>query len=187
MKFDRPWRLIGGALLAAGGLLATALPADATSATATISAGTLAFQSSPSTAGFSATLTGLDQSVTSGQTFDVSDATGSGAGWNVTATSTTFTAPGSHTLPTSAVTIGSAPGVACDAGSTCTVAGNSVAYPYTLAAETTAPTATKLYNATANSGLGRQTVTATMALAIPANTYAGNYTSTWTYSLVSGP
>jgi hypothetical protein len=186
MKLDRPWRLIGGALLAAGGLLATALPADATSATATISAGTLAFQSAPSTAGFSATLTGLDQSVTSSQTFDVSDATGSGTGWNVTATSTTFTA-GSRTLPTSAVTIGSAPGVACDAGSTCTVASNSVAYPYTLPAGTAAPTATKLYNATANSGLGRQTVTATMALAIPANTYAGNYTSTWTYSLVSGP
>jgi hypothetical protein len=35
--------------------------------------------------------------------------------------------------------------------------------------------------------MGNQTVTATLSLAIPADTYAGTYTSTWTISLLSGP
>jgi hypothetical protein len=62
-----------------------------------------------------------------------------------------------------------------------------VSYPYTLPAATTAPTATKLYNATATTGMANQTVSATFRLAVPASTFAGTYTSTWTYSLVSGP
>jgi hypothetical protein len=135
---------------------------------------------------FSATLNGLNQEVTSAQALDVSDATGSGAGWNITATSTTFTT-GSHTLSTSATTVGSAPTAACDASATCTTATNAIAYPYTLPAAATAPTATKLYNAAANTGLGNQTVTPTWKLAVPASTFAGTYTSTWTESLVSGP
>jgi hypothetical protein len=44
-----------------------------------------------------------------------------------------------------------------------------------------------MFNATANTGLGNETAVATMRLAIPATTFAGSYTSTWTYSLVSGP
>jgi hypothetical protein len=186
VKSNPGLRLVGTIVLAAGALIATTIPAGATSATATISAGSLAFVSSPSTAGFADTLNGVDQTVTTTQSFDVGDATGSGTGWNITATSTTFTA-GSHTLPTSAVTVQSAPSVACDAGATCTAATNSVAFPYTLPAAATAPTATKIYNAAANTGLGNQTATATMRLAIPANTFAGSYGSTWTYSLVSGP
>jgi hypothetical protein len=135
---------------------------------------------------FSATLGGADQTVTSNQGIDVSDATGSGTGWNLTATSTTFTT-GTHSLSTSATTVSSAPSVACDAGTTCTTATNSVTYPYSLPAATTAPTATKLYNAAANTGMGNQTVTVAWKLAVPGNAYAGSYTSTWTLSLVSGP
>ena len=44
-----------------------------------------------------------------------------------------------------------------------------------------------MYNAAANTGLGNQTVTPTWRLAVPANTFAGTYASTWTISLVSGP
>ena len=62
-----------------------------------------------------------------------------------------------------------------------------MSYPYTLPAAATAPTATKLYNAPAGTGMGDQTVTPTWTLTIPANAYAGTYTSTWTLSLVSGP
>jgi hypothetical protein len=47
--------------------------------------------------------------------------------------------------------------------------------------------ATKLFNAAAASGIGNQTVTPTFKLAVPANTYAGTYTSTWTLTLASGP
>jgi len=189
MKPSRSLRLVGGALLVVGALVAGALPAGATSATATVSGASLAFVSSPSTAGLSITLNGLDQTATTTQSFDVGDATGSGAGWNVTATSTPFTTGGGtpHTLSTSAVTVQSAPTVTCDTGATCTTAATNVSYPYTLPAGSTAPTATKIFNGAANTGLGNQTVTVTMRLAIPASTFAGSYTSTWTYSLVAGP
>ena len=163
--------------------------AGAVTASASITAGSLAFVSSPSTISFAATLNGADQTVTSSQTFDVGDATGSGSGWNVTATSTTFSTGGGtpRTLATSATTVQSAPTVGCDASVTCTTATNAITYPFVLPAGATAPTAQKLFNAAANSGMGNQTVTASFRLALPANTYAGTYSSTWTYSLASAP
>lgn len=165
----------------------TSLPdASASSGTATITAGSLAFISSPASIAFTATLAGADQFVTATQAFDVGDGTGTASGWNITATSTTFTA-GAKTLSNTGTTVQAAPSVACDASVTCTVATTNVTYPYTLPAATTAPTATKLYNATANTGMGNQTITATVRLSVPAATLAGTYTSTWTYSLVSGP
>jgi hypothetical protein len=177
--------LVAG-LVAVAGLSLEGLPAWATTGTATVSAGSLAFVSSPPNVTFSATLSGLDQTVNSTEAIDVSDATGSGTGWNVTATSTTFTA-GAKTLSTSATTLSAAPTDACDGGATCTVATNSITYPYTLPAATSAPTATKVFDGAANTGMGNQTVTPTWKLSIPANTLAGAYTSTWTISLVSRP
>ena len=56
-----------------------------------------------------------------------------------------------------------------------------------VSADDPAPTAQKLYNAALNTGMGNQTVTGSFRLAIPGNTYAGTYSSTWTYSLVSAP
>jgi WxL domain surface cell wall-binding len=164
----------------------TGVPAYATTGTATISAGSLAFVTAAPNVSFSATLNGTDQSVTSAQALDVSDATGSGAGWDITATSTTFTS-GAKLLATSATTLTGAPTTACDAGATCTLATNSITYPYMLPAATTAPTATKMFNAALNTGIGNETVTPTWHLAVPAATLAGTYTSTWTLSLVSGP
>jgi WxL domain surface cell wall-binding len=182
--------VVNRALLLAG-FAALLLPASAVAATATatLSAGSLAFVSTPPNVSFSATLNGTDQTVTSAQALDVGDATGSGAGWNLTATSTTFTTGGGtpHTLSTSATTVGASPTVACDTGVTCVLATNSVSYPYTLPAASTAPVATKVFNAAANTGMGNQTVTPSWKLAVPASTLAGTYTSTWTISLVSGP
>jgi hypothetical protein len=167
--------------------LVCAAGAQATSATATLSAGSLAFlHSTPAAVSFSGTLTGQDMTVSNTQAMDVGDATGSGAGWNITATSTTFT-NGTQTLATTTTTINSAPTDTCDASSSCALATNSVTYPYTLPASGTAPTATKLFNAASGSGMGDQTVTPTWTLAIPSSTYAGTYTSTWTISLVSAP
>ena len=79
------------------------------------------------------------------------------------------------------------PPVACDSGVACTTATNSVTYPYTLPAAGSAPTATKLFNAGINTGLGNQTVTVTWRLAVPASTVAGTYSSTWTLTLASAP
>jgi hypothetical protein len=45
----------------------------------------------------------------------------------------------------------------------------------------------KLFNATANTGMGGFTVTPTVQVSIPANTFAGTYTSTVTVAVVSGP
>jgi WxL domain surface cell wall-binding len=184
----RSWMVFSGVAVAAlGGAVALpAMPAGAATATANISAGSLAFVTSPPNVTFNATLNGANQNVTATQALDVSDGTGSGAGWNITATSTTFTT-GSVTLSTTATTVQSAPTTACDASSTCTLATNSVSYPYTLPAAASAPTATKVFNAAANTGQGNQTVTVTWQLNVPANTVAGTYTSTWTISLVSGP
>ena len=177
---------LASAVVAVGGLLALTPAAGATSATATLTAGSLGFVSAPGSVTFSGTLSGSNQTLTAAQPFDVGDATGAGAGWNVTATSTTFTA-GSHTLSTGASTVGSAPTIACDASVTCTSATNAITYPYSLPAAATAPTATKLFNAAVNTGLGNQTVTPTWSVAVPANAFAGSYTSTWTFSLVSAP
>jgi len=155
----------------------------------TASAGVLSFVSPPPNVSFSVTLNGLDQSVTATQALDVSDQTGSLAGWNITATSTTFTTGGAspRTLSTSATKILTAPTTACDTGSLCTLAVTTVSYPYTLPAAATAPAATKMFNAIAGTGMLNQTVTATWTLAVPGNAYAGTYTSTWTISLLSGP
>lgn len=177
------------AAAAISGALLIASPALATTATATLNAGSLGFASAPGSVTFpSTTLNGQNKTVTAAQPLDIADATGSGAGWNITATSTTFTS-GSNSLPTGATTVASAPAApTCDTGVTCTAAGTgSVSYPYSLPAGATAPTATKLFSATAGTGMGDQTLTPTWTLAIPGNAYAGNYTSTWTLSLVSGP
>jgi len=179
-------------LAAAAGLAAVALtlpPAvsQATTGSVTLSAGSLAFVSAPPNVTFPSTaLSGLNLSLTATQAIDVSDATGSGTGWNVTATSTTFTS-GANTLPTTATTIAGAPTDACDTNSTCTAATNAIAYPYTLPAAASAPTATKLFDAAVATGLGNQTITPTWALAVPASTKAGTYTSTWTLTLASAP
>ena len=179
-------RLFAAALFAVGALVSTSLPAAAATATATVTGGTLGFVAAPASTGFSVSLTGRDVVATATQTFDVGDATGSGAGWNITATSTTF-ATGAHSLATTSVTVPSVPTVGCDSGASCTTATNGTSYPYTLPAGSTAPTATKIFTAGANTGLGNQTVTLAFQLAIPANAFAGNYSSTWTYTLVSGP
>ncbi|MEN0013494.1 MAG: WxL domain-containing protein [Solirubrobacteraceae bacterium] len=178
------------AFAASFGMVSTA---SAATASETVTAGSLSFiGGTPGNIAFpGVTLNGSDQVKTQTQAFDVSDATGSNSGWAITATSTTFTAGGTHTLSNTATTIQSAPTDTCDASSTCTLATNSISTPYVLPAGTTAPTATKMFNAAAGTGMGNQTITPTWSLAIPSTTWAGGagspYTSTWTFTLVSGP
>src|ERR1039458_9982568 len=118
-------RTVGKGLLclAAVSLLASAavgaLPfssAAATVASATLSAGSLAFINGTPATTISfppATRNGTSQTVPARLAFDIGDATGSGAGWDVTATSTTFTS-GANALPTTATTLQSAPSAAGD-------------------------------------------------------------------------
>jgi hypothetical protein len=190
---ERLLPLAAASTLAAAAVVALPVGSQAaTAASVTLSGGRLAFidNAPAATVRFrAATLSGTNRSITAPLTIDIGDATGSGAGWNVTATSTTFTSAG-HTLPTTATTIQSAPTASCDTGAAgCTPATMNDSFPYTLPAAPAAPTATKLFNAPANSGMGDQTVTAIWTLAIPADAVASAtpYASTWTFSLVTGP
>jgi hypothetical protein len=181
-------KLILAAVVGAVALTATASAlASNVTATATVNAGTLTLSTS-ATPSVSVTLDGTDQTPSYTLPMTVNDYTGSGNGWNATITSTQFTTGGGspHLLSTSAST---ATGVSssCNGGATCTVPSNSITYPLSVPAGSGPPTAVKLFNAAASSGMGGFTVTPTVQVAIPANTYAGTYTSTVTVAVVSGP
>jgi hypothetical protein len=140
----------------------------------------------PSTVAFTgATLTGDDQTTTASAALTPSDMSGNASGWNVQATSTTFTNTAGKTLPTSATTITAATATA--ASGNCDLPTNAVSYPLTLPAAATAPTAVKVYDAAANTGGGPLTLTLSFQLSIPASAYSGSYTSTWTFTIASGP
>lgn len=177
-----------GAILVAAA--AFAFPASALAATAeptgTITAGSLSLTTEAAPT-FSATLNGTNQTPTYTLPMTVEDSTGSGAGWNTTITSTQFTA-GGETPRTLSTTASSMTGVTSEcAEGTCTNPTNAVAYPLTVPAAAVAPTAVKFFNAAAETGMGKFTVTPTVGVSIPANTYAGTYTSTVTLASVSGP
>ena len=140
----------------------------------------------------SVTLNGLDQTVSYTLPITVVDATGTGNGWNLTITSTAFSTGGEspHTLADDASRITSVSSACAVSGTTCTDTNdNSVSYPLALPAGATAPTAVKFFSTAADSGMGKFTITPTVSLAIPANTYASNsgYSSTITVAVVSGP
>ena len=142
--------------------------------------------SAPGSTSFSAlTLNGTDQTATATLVLTPDDERNTGAGWNITGTSTTLTNGSSKTLPTTATTVTAAS--TATTGGNCVMPTNSITYPVTLPAAASPPTAVKLYNAAVNTGKGPTNVTLTFSLAVPANAYIGPYTSTWTFASVSGP
>lgn len=180
--------VLGGIALAAVTVLA--LPGTAfadVSGSANIQGGSLTL-APPASVNFGTTvLDGTAHAPTATQALDVTDNTGSAAGWNITLTSTTFTSS-AGSLPTGAVSDLNAPTGACDATISCVLADVSgISYPLNVPDAVAAPTAVKIQTAAASSGMLAQTWTHTMQLAIPATARAGAYTSTWTYSVVSGP
>src|SRR5205085_6108415 len=102
------------------------------------------------------TLSGSNQTSTGSLVVTPDDETNAGSGWNITGTSTTFTA-GTHTLSTTGTTLASASAAA--ATGNCSLPTNSTTYPVTLPAGATAPTAVKLYNAASATGKGKTNVT----------------------------
>ena len=76
---------------------------------------------------------------------------------------------------------------ACAGGASCVTPTNSVTYPLTVPAGSTAPSAVKFASAATGTGTGIFTLTPTIGVSVPANSYAGTYTSTLTIALVSGP
>jgi len=179
------------AALAVAGLAALALSAAALAGTITASAsvtgaGSLGLSHNASATVSAVTIDGTDQSATWSIPLSITDARGNGSGWNATITSTSFNDGAGHSLATTA---SSMTGVtsSCVAGGTCTNPTNSETYPLTVPAAATAPTAVKFFDAAANTGMGRFTVTPSISVSVPGNVYAGTYSSTVTVAVASGP
>jgi hypothetical protein len=139
---------------------------------------------------FSGNLSGKDLVIHSVLTADVVPSTYSvsGSQWSLSITSTTFTS-GSSSLPATATAI-SAPIASCDAWfSVCTqvapIAGDPPAYPFTIPAGSTPPTAATFFSD--ETGTGSQTLSFPLQFTVPAKTRSGAYSSTWTISIQTGP
>jgi hypothetical protein len=188
-------------IAAAAAAAAVAIPGAAygspptTAGTATINAGPGVSVTPPTTVGFTATLSGADQTVNANQLLDIIDGGDTGAGWTVTLSATTFKTAGSLALPATSLTDGVAGGAngvgptgACDSSAlTCTLAQSSMVYPVSVTTADTAPTAVQIQSANAGTGSGNQTWTHSMHLFLPGTTRAGTYNSTWTYSVTAAP
>ncbi len=185
----------------------TAIPAGTScmmTGTLSLTGGALTLTSTSSLS-WSTTLTGLDQilvdTTAADQQYPVNDATGSGSGWHVTVSATTFT-NGTHTFPDTGTfsTNGSvtsnastsAPTATCT--DTCTLPSNSTTYPVAITTAASSPTPVVIYDTAASSGLGQVVIGGSTApnpvgwwLYVPASAYSGSYTSTVTMEVVSGP
>jgi uncharacterized protein YaiE (UPF0345 family) len=147
---------------------------------------------------------GLNQSSAAGEPADqqltVNDSSGTGSGWNVTVSATTFSS-GSHTLPDTAglefngsasSLTGAAPSAAC-VGS-CVLPVDTTTYPVAIDTAASSPDTFTIYDASPGTGsgvvaLGGPNTTHPIGwwIQVPASAYAGSYTSTLTLTLVSGP
>ena len=115
-------------------------------------------------------------------TFTVTDSRGAGVGWNVTVQASQFTS-GGHTLALNSVSMPQpsvTKGTPQSTGLPTIMSG-----PYTI----DSASAIKMASAAADgSGEGSYIFTpGLLTLSVPANTYAGTYTSTVTVSVISGP
>jgi hypothetical protein len=208
----------GACVLLAGGIgagvLAVAGPAQAAACSGAVNAGTSCFANgtltftagfltltSPAVLTWAATDTGVNQQVVDGvhQTLVVDDATGSGAGWNVTVSVTTFT-NGTVSLPTtgtfwingstSSQSAATTPIAACTGTATCTVSTDAaVTYPLNvITGTTTVPAPVKMYDAPAATGMGSITISPVgWWVSLLANAQAATYTSTVTLEVISAP
>ena len=155
-----------------------AFAADGT--TATVIGGDLTI-TNPLAADFAGrSITGVDQTTTAAlATFSVSDLTGSGVGWNVTAQASTFTGI-SHELAVGSLSM-SQPTVASP--NTTSPDPTVATGPYTIDNG-----AIEFASAAVDEGMGTYDFSATtLTLALPADVYADAYASTVTISIVSAP
>jgi WxL domain surface cell wall-binding len=196
--------------IACGTPVADAVPCTLTG-TATVTAGPLNL-TSPRALAWATTLNGLDQQLAdmtaAQQAYQVVDATGSGAGWHVTVSASTFSSgspaaalPDSATFSTNgsvtSETATSHPSAACSTGVTCvlpTQAAEPTTYPVLVTTGPVAPLAYTIYAADADSGMGSVSIGGPAAahpvgwwVNIPAGARATTYTATITLEVISAP
>ncbi len=156
---------------------------SAPAAAQAVCSGTLSLLSANAVTFPAVTETGFDMTTSATQTIVVGDNTGSGNGWSVTLSSTQFTSGSGKTLSDSDFTVTALPTSSCSGTGTCTVAAFGNLYPFSLPGSTAA----KFLSDSTNAGLGDIQVNCQWNAAVPASTYAGTYSSTWTLTLASGP
>ena len=175
------------AVVAAGtGVFAGSSPAASVTTTGTITGSMLSVTTS-ATPSFSASLDLGDATPTYSVAMTTQDTRGTGAGWNETITSTQFTtgSPADYTLPASASTV---TGVTASNGTGAnSPPANTISYPVTIPAGTSPPAAVKVFDSASNNGMGRFTITPSISVFVPQNSYGGTYTSILTLALGSGP
>jgi hypothetical protein len=128
----------------------------------------------PASLAWAGSVTGVDQALVdtapADQTYVVNDATGSGAGWDVTVAATTFTTattpaltlPDSGTFQTNGDVAAppageadtAAPTAACSTGSACTLPDNTTVFPVLITTATALATPYTIYNAAAATAAG---------------------------------
>jgi hypothetical protein len=135
------------------------------------------------------------------QSYVVNDATGSGGGWHVTISATTFTS-GVNKLPntgtflttgsTSAEAATTAPTAACSAAVTCVLPANTTTYPVAITTAASAPAPATIYDTSAGTGLGSITIGIGASpvgwwVNVPSNARSGTYTATVSLQVLTGP
>jgi hypothetical protein len=161
--------------------------------TATLTAGATLSVSGGVPSGFAASLNGADQLVYGSLTpLIVTDNRGTGVGWRVSGSATSFTVAG-HTFAADSLKL-NGEAATCDGASTCTV-------PTTLASSSsTLDHASAVTLASAAIGEGQGVIDLTspqinagaqagknLTLAIPGNAFAGAYLSTLTITVATAP
>jgi hypothetical protein len=174
----------GLAVVSAFGAAPVVAQAASTAATGTLSAGALS-NTAPVIAPFGTTLTGLTQTVnTALGAWNVTDATGSNAGYSVTVAATAPTVAGS------AAGAGIGGSITLTPTAATAAAGNPAAGgPTAKPAQVLSTTAATIDNALAGSGQGEWDFAAdngttqnNLAVVIPGNASAGAYSSTLTFT-----
>lgn len=181
--------LLAGLLFSLAGSPIHAATTATPQATITISAGTISISSTGSITLTGVTLDGddHDSAATAAPSFTLIDASGAGAGWNVTLQSSNFSDGGTGTIGaanfkfTSGGTITKVKGQAVDPTNGPKETGLSAA---------TLDSARKIITTAATYGKGKYTYDPTPAdfvLTVAADTTAGAYTATVTATIASGP
>ncbi len=181
-------------LLAVTAMSAVAAYADSGTATATVKAGGLTEANAMNKVKLSLANKKNAKVVSYSLPITVIDARGSGVGWNLMITSTTFLHADEDKdkkkdrLPANASSI-TGVSASCGTNSTCTspTKSNSISYPLLIPAGTTAPPPVKFFDATAHSGLGKFSIVIMVNVSVPAKTESGIYTSTISITIASGP
>ncbi len=162
-------------------LSVTATPAGSVAATVTIAGGGLT-NTTPGSIPFGAvSLTGADALLNASVgAFRATDARGTGAGWNITVTSTDFTST------TGGIAVANFK-IRLPQASILTISGNTAPVSAVTSYQPLGTTALKICSAGAGQGLGTYDYTPDFQLAVPAQTLAGTYQAVVTVSINSGP